>query len=336
MIYPSSHKIKAIWDWVTILQGEYLRKKARIDRLQFGISITEELESYIIIHCHNPEGIELNSISQIPITSAEIYVDNEFLDYGAHDNETHNKKYLILSGSHDIKVIFNGIEIIENVIITSGQIKTITFIFTRTIYNLMSDIIDFFAGNIHATGNESFDKGEDTKTESEYQDGNYKIEKYFRGIFITGGCSISTTLIYDGWSFSRSVNISASISDHEIDPVFFNYGIWCNIDINLNTIISTNWYFQSITNGKYPRTGISYKDDLFFREIIPENGIGYAVRTCLAIDIDRVRNESLVSGGGITHYNECPYSYNYSFSESGNLFTFYMTSVPYDLLGTGV
>lgn len=134
MIYPSSHKIREIWDWVTILQGEYLRKKARIDSMTIPIIGNGNIS----IHCHNQEDKEINSISGIDITSVAIYKDGIFLDYGAHNTETHNKVYSIISGSHVIEVRFNGMIIQQNIGINPNQTQVLTFTFIRVDFNLIN------------------------------------------------------------------------------------------------------------------------------------------------------------------------------------------------------
>jgi len=64
--------------------------------------------TYIIVHCHNPEGKEIASIQGMSQNSVEIYDGDTLIGYGAHNAETHNKPIEISPGTHTIKAKFNG------------------------------------------------------------------------------------------------------------------------------------------------------------------------------------------------------------------------------------
>lgn len=88
--------------------------------------------SYIIVHAHNPEGLEIASIQGVSQNSVGIYDGGTLIGYGAHDVVSHNQPITISSGSHTIKVKFNGITLEQNIVLNSGETKVLTFIFERT------------------------------------------------------------------------------------------------------------------------------------------------------------------------------------------------------------
>jgi PKD repeat protein len=89
--------------------------------------------SYIIVHCHNPEGKEINSITWIGNTGilAEIFDGDVSIGYGAQDVASHNQPIQISSGSHTIKVKFNGITMEQSINLSEGETQVLTFTFTR-------------------------------------------------------------------------------------------------------------------------------------------------------------------------------------------------------------
>ncbi len=92
--------------------------------------------SYIIIHALNPEGIEIASIEGVAPQSVELYNGDTLIGHGAHNNETYNKPIAISPGEHAIKVKFNGMELSQNININKEETKIITFKFERTNFDL--------------------------------------------------------------------------------------------------------------------------------------------------------------------------------------------------------
>lgn len=94
--------------------------------------------SYIIVHCHNLEGKEINSIQGMVGTEAEIYDGDTFIGYGARDTVTHNQPIPIGPGKHTIKVKFNGMVLEQNITLESGVTEVLTFVFERRVWDFRS------------------------------------------------------------------------------------------------------------------------------------------------------------------------------------------------------
>ena len=90
----------------------------------------------VIVHVHNPEGVEIASIEGMNPSSVEIYDGDTLIGYGAHNAETHNKPIQMDPGNHTIKVKFNGMTLEQNISIAEGQTQVLTFAFNRTEYDL--------------------------------------------------------------------------------------------------------------------------------------------------------------------------------------------------------
>ena len=85
-------------------------------------------DSYVIIHCHNPEGKEINSITGVG-NQAEIFIDSVSKGYGANSEGTHCIPILINPGNRLVEVKFNGITESKNINIVAGQTQQLFFIF---------------------------------------------------------------------------------------------------------------------------------------------------------------------------------------------------------------
>lgn len=97
--------------------------------------------SYVIVHAHNPEGVEIASIGGMRQNSVTIYDGDALIGYGAYNAEAHNKPIGISAGTHTIKAKFNGMTKEQSLTLNPNEIKVITFIFSRIDrdYNEMFD-----------------------------------------------------------------------------------------------------------------------------------------------------------------------------------------------------
>lgn len=102
-------------------------------------AISQTLDSYIIVHVHNPEGVEIASIhDSTPFTSMPFQVhildDDNFIFNGVKFLEEHNKPMKISPGSHSIKAQFNGMDLIKNIVLSPGETQVLVFEFPRTTF----------------------------------------------------------------------------------------------------------------------------------------------------------------------------------------------------------
>jgi hypothetical protein len=91
--------------------------------------------SHLVIHVHNPEGIEIASIAGMEPNCVEIYDGDTLIEYGAHNEETHNKPIEVSPGTHTIKVKFNGMTKEQVVTVNPDETEEVTFIFDRRVWD---------------------------------------------------------------------------------------------------------------------------------------------------------------------------------------------------------
>jgi hypothetical protein len=100
----------------------------------FTIDVTHAQTAYVVIHVHNPEGVEINTIQGLGPHSVHVYCrdDPYFNGYAAYDQATHGLPFSISPGNHTIGVYFNGMTIEKNISITAGETIPLFFTFQRT------------------------------------------------------------------------------------------------------------------------------------------------------------------------------------------------------------
>ena len=108
-----------------------------------GSAQTPTGTSYIIVHAVNPEGIEIASIEGMNRYSVRIYDEDTLIGYGAHDSETHNQPLAISPGSHRIKAVFNGMTLERDIDIQEGELGVIEFVFDREELNVLHYLSQF-------------------------------------------------------------------------------------------------------------------------------------------------------------------------------------------------
>lgn len=102
---------------------------------RFGIVANCPL-AFLVVHVHNPEGVEIASIQGMRIDSVALYDCDKLIGYGAYSVDTHNRPIEIPAGTHTIKAEFNGMLLEQNVDLVEGKTQVITFIFTETVFDL--------------------------------------------------------------------------------------------------------------------------------------------------------------------------------------------------------
>ncbi len=104
------------------------------------VKVTAQESASIIVHCHNPEGKEINSITGVGLDpmATNIYDGDTLIGHGAYNAATHNQPIDIATGAHRIRAIFNGIELTQDINLANGQQQVLTFEFSRTTFDLQS------------------------------------------------------------------------------------------------------------------------------------------------------------------------------------------------------
>jgi len=90
-------------------------------------------DSYIIVHALNPEGIEIGTIEPVGQFCAELFDGTDlFIGSSAYNAETHNVPIPIAPGTHTIRARFNGMTLEQGVNLEPGRTQILTFVFDRT------------------------------------------------------------------------------------------------------------------------------------------------------------------------------------------------------------
>jgi len=114
--------------------------------IALNITVGVPQSAYIVVHAHNPEGVEIASIQGMDPYCVQIYDGDSPIGYGAYNAETHGKPIKILAGAHTIKVKFNGITLEQNVNLNPNETQSLIFTFERTSVNILS-YFDFNESN---------------------------------------------------------------------------------------------------------------------------------------------------------------------------------------------
>jgi len=101
-------------------------------------TIASGQNSYIIVHAHNPEGVEIGSIQWMGQYSVLIFDGDTYIGSGCYNSQTHNNPIAIPAGAHTVTAVFNGMTLEQSIIVAVGEIQTLTFTFTRTNFDIRS------------------------------------------------------------------------------------------------------------------------------------------------------------------------------------------------------
>lgn len=318
--------------------------------------------SGIIVHCHNPEGKEINSIAG----GVEIFNNNTSIGYGAYDAQTHNKLISILSGTHTIKAKFNGMTKEKTITLNPNETKVLTFVFERTKFDLTSlfsftrsipfyhpgpaahywPILDppYFCLRWHPSG-DRLDSFVDIHSTAEL------FDSVSRTASMTGVLTVSGDIN----SYSASANIDVNW-DITMNSVFYNLEIGkaCLTNILINIPIQENFAYWYVQLKEIPTerafSYVSVRAGEFIEEVIipyqnklkPENNFCYTTPFSAKYNYTNMFiSPDYLSYSSYTRIpiNSNSWSLNRSWPsevllEEGSILE--MSSVPYDLTGSGV
>jgi len=318
--------------------------------------------SHIIVHALNSEGIEIASIEGMDPYCVEIYDGDTLIGYGAHDNETYNKPIAISPGAHTIRVKFNGMVSEENINIQSGETKIITSEFSRISTNIELE----YAGSASVSGAWSLPGGEQLQLYTDIDED--------RGLFLIQ-CPLYVWLAPEAGHSEGTYSISGSYSiklngDFDLDleadctrsgGPFVEYQ--CYTSIRLVTMDSaasinippqdsfTDWYIQYNIDGTYPGARVNYFGgtdipDVSSVEFIKyDSDAGQAIQgynvNLLPASLSYTNLQFLWNCFFVCGIRFCQIHIGYGYdknsvSESGSMDGLKISSVPYDLTGTGI
>ncbi|MDP2936866.1 MAG: hypothetical protein Q8O86_10295 [Dehalococcoidia bacterium] len=134
-----------------VLWNTALDLMASVFSVAFASSVpaaSAEGVAYIIIHVHNPEGVEIASIQGVDPGSVQIYDGDTLISYGTNNATTHNEPMGILPGAHTIKAVFNGMTKEQTITLSANDTKVVTFTFDRTEFDLLAVLQTARSGSV--------------------------------------------------------------------------------------------------------------------------------------------------------------------------------------------
>lgn len=299
----------------------------------------------VIIHCHNPEGKEIGTITDI---SAPIL--NHGLLAPTLTNGLHGVAQFLSPGIYTITTTFNGISVNKNLTVEAGNNYELTYVFDRTSMNLSfsfgdtrtisGTVIGPPLGEDDATIIDDSDSGScyDTLLDATVRANGYapagsevtyeakseftiSLNKFNVDLSVSGSyikIIDFPTYNIDSFIFSSQANIGISALDTPITPT-------------LATSDFTSWYAQSIKDQFYPFLRLKNSATGKMQSINKsDTSSGYRIFIFSA-------NQSFNTIGAsasrvITiNRNELTKVLQASYNQ-----TIYISSVPYDILGTAL
>jgi len=125
----------------------YIKNPAGLesDKKEFFVKVLFQTgTANLIIHCHNPEGKEINYLMNLhspPNDGAHVYdQDNHFLMDGAISIEMHNQPIQVPISTKIVKATFNGMTIEQPVSLKPNETKELIFEFNRTEFDISKTI----------------------------------------------------------------------------------------------------------------------------------------------------------------------------------------------------
>ena len=148
---PQTYTLTAIADNLSEVEESNENNNRYITTFE-GKTPYEPPEGYggVIVHCHNPEGKEINSINGLPSGErVEIWKSGVFWYYGVSGAGDHSKPlYYIPPGTYSLQAKFNGMTLQQNMNVIEGQTTIVVFTFERTRTDIKSLIDTHYADEI--------------------------------------------------------------------------------------------------------------------------------------------------------------------------------------------
>ncbi|MCX5699011.1 MAG: alpha/beta hydrolase [Candidatus Omnitrophica bacterium] len=305
----------------------------------FWIKVMAQSNANIIVHCHNPEGKEINSI--VGVGNATVIYDGDTqIGYGTHDTASHNQLIAISSGTHTIKVKFNGVILEQDVYLQPNQTQVLIFVFTRNTTSITLPCFEhewtmsgsggpgtfnigitdnfgtFGAECFLSNGSSIYGSMSITVSISGSESGDYYLlQKHLISYFSSAQNSSADTIRC--YTLNPGINIMVPVPGEYIN--WFVQGqltnggaIWGGARLAHATRQSSNWSSPPGHNVLYPITG-------YYIDVLAPGS--------KAIDLSNIGDDFGVIGYPSLWDAKCSVEY---------LKAGYISSVPYDLNGTAV
>ncbi len=314
-----------------------------------GFVFPQQSVSYIIVHSLNPEGIEIASIQGMEWEDrVKIYDGDYFIGYGAHDAATYNQPIAISAGIHKIKAVFNGISMEQNTNISEGETKILTFRFTRTSIdsNYLFDFPEVTDTNERVMHNENLVHIVYLESNPQILSGSNHANIFFPTQYpatitltIEGRFSCSSTSC--NVSGKATTRIASTAPEGWMKPVIIGAITIVHGNTKKSITISSTtafnrWYLQNYsTRASEGSAYIAQGTDSY--AVISKGQIGY---TLMSLGASARWDRFGVGADGVGKEETGSWKDSFSWEDSASRYipgdTLKMSSVPYDLTGTGI
>lgn len=308
-----------------------------------------ETTSHIIVHVHNPEGVEIGSIGGMSSSSVEIYDGDALIGYGACNSETYNKPMSISPGIHTIKAKFNGLTLEQNVDLQPNETRTLVFSFNRTEFDLLSWISSqfncHFVSQIDGTYSGLQEYVDDSKTL-----GSWATHAAHENIHADtyGTYSLCAELVFSllndtvQWRMKASAEKTNSFYGNP-HPCYSRWHASCYMPMNY---VQLELSLQGYANWFLQYSNCSIQSDLLIKVgNVDLTGEACQIETLtpgeISVGIQNIRVPDLQATGLTCNVEQYPNTNTWhhwgDFEENGTgKISVKLSSVPYDLAGTGV
>lgn len=301
--------------------------------LSFSVAQAKTQSSYIIVHAVNPEGIEIASIEGMNPYCVEIYDGETLIGYGISNEEGCNTPIPISPGTHTIRVKFNGRTKSKNINIEEGGGKELVFTFERTSFDLNN--------HIYNCDLESRLSGSWSNPTEDYHDTlHHPTTEWYTDVRFCEPCGSGDPPRYGTYDGTAKLHFSFSgINYTWHNYAYYSIGMSGGEDCPPNTP-----YWHSFTNVDSGDYGIPSRNNNF-EEWFVQYTVSGKVKFYLNDFLLEGSNKLLKIGANSDSFmrvviGESFFTWGGSPStkeDSGNgTFDVKMSSVPYDLTGTGI
>jgi len=315
--------------------------------LLFFTVYSQAQNSYIVVHALNPEDIEIASIDGMDQYCVQIYNSEILIGYGAYDAETYNKPIAISPGVHTIRVVFNGKTLEQIIDLQEAETKLLTFVFEREEFNLMQYLSSF---NCHLISQISgtYSGIQQYTDDIKVFHNNWTTQVAHESINVdtNGSYSLYSELLFNlsGNDLEWRVKLDADKTNCFYNYPYPIYARW-NSFVSMESITDQqDFYLQNYDKWILQYIDCSIQEDFYIKignMVLTEMGyhLGTFPEGKIPVYIENKKVSSVVLHSGdinVENTGKCWHHWGSYVKEGKGQIKVWLSSVPYDLTGTGI
>jgi len=304
----------------------------------------------ISVHCHNPEGKEINSIDGMAtIDYAVIYTKLHSSPtwinqgYAARNAGEHPKNIVLATGLYDVKIIFNGITSEQDSITVSGTVL-LTFNFTRIetfdlvnwLDNCNIDNDVYFNESMDVPIHTRWDETHPFSLTNGFTKGGLGVSLFAdNNINVSVNSSAHSEFTSEIFKRNLSENIVVIGGTYSSPSYVWTYATWYSINhvINIPIQLFNYWYTGNLGHFHYPSLQIGSPTKMIVD--ISDSSSYYLNKISAKSLYTNLRQFRCGNGDDSKNLPTTPGSFYWE-DNSGTLTDFYFSSIPYDITGTAI